>query len=80
MAGRVDQDKWTDEEMLDALYLRDHEHMSGTAISKKIGRSRGALYGMFARVRIETEKHFPPCNADGSMSPRWWARRAGPPT
>ena len=80
MNVRKDQGTWSDEEMLQALYLRDHEGMSGGAIGRRIGRSRGAMQGMFARVRIDTEKHFPPCDQDGTMSPRWWAKRASMPT
>lgn len=80
MAGRADLEKWTDEQMLQALYLRDHEGMNGTEIARRMGRSRGSIQGLFLRIRTETEKHFPPCAADGSMSPRWWAKRAGMPT
>lgn len=80
MNVRRDQVAWSDEEMLKALYLRDHELASGPRIAQRMGRSRGALMGMFNRVHDESMKHFPPDPHDGTMSPRWWAKRAGKPT
>lgn len=80
MNVRRDQVAWSDEEMLQALYLRDHEGLSGPRIAQRMGRSRGAIMGMFKRVHDESMKYFPPCPYDGTMSPRWWDKRASMPT
>lgn len=61
---------WTDAEMLEALYMRDHQGMTGEQIGKKLGRSKNSVIGMWNRVNAETERS----KHDGKMGPRWWAK------
>lgn len=41
---------WTDDEMLQALQLRDYHGLSAAAIAERMGRSRSSVLGMFKRI------------------------------
>lgn len=41
---------WTDDEMLQALQLRDHHGLSAAAIAERMGRSRSSVLGVFKRI------------------------------
>lgn len=67
--------KWTDEEILTVLDLHD----SGVAykdIADRYSATKGAIAGLMKRVRDETNQHFPPCNADGTLKKGWWKKRS----
>lgn len=66
--------EWTDDQMLMALHLRDHEGLTGQAIADRTGRSRSAICGMFNRIDRQIAKHDPDRVQDGTMTPLWWRR------
>jgi hypothetical protein len=72
---------WTDEEMLEALYLRDHRGLSAANVARRIGKTRNSVLGMFHRVGRDTyasDGTRLDGNKNGSMPPRWWDRDGDP--
>lgn len=65
---------WTDEQMLEALHLRDHEGLTMAAIGKRVGQPRNAVIGMLGRINAAADKADPHGVQDGTMPPRWWRR------
>lgn len=64
-----------DEALLAMLDLRDGEGMSAGEIAARVGKSRSAVCGAFARVKNEevTECRCErPENRDGAMGRKWW--------
>jgi len=68
------RDLWTDEDILTALDLYDHEGMTATAIAQRFGKSKGAVLGLFKRIRDEMNKSDPDGNQNGTMPRKWWKR------
>lgn len=64
-----------DEALLAMLDLRDGEGMSARQIAARVGKTRSAVCGAFARVKNEevTECRCErPDNRDGAMGRGWW--------
>lgn len=62
---------WSDEDILEALHLRDNENMKAADIARRVGFSRSSVLGQFHRIRTaEVEGDAGDC----SMPPRWWRR------
>ena len=66
------QKTWTDEEMLEVLYLREHCRWTVQAIANHFGVGRNSINGILNRVNIAADKHSD--NQDGTMDPLWWRR------
>jgi transposase len=64
--------EWTDEQLLTILDLYDNEGMTFKQIGERFGVSKNAIAGLMKRLRDDTNKHFPPCNAEGTMPRKWW--------
>lgn len=62
---------WTDEQMLEALHLRDHAGLSYDSIGDRFGKSKNAVAGLFNRIRSEEQ---PGDAGNGTMKPKWWVR------
>lgn len=62
---------WTDEDMLMALHLRDHEGLAYEAVGKRFGKSLGAIAGLFKRI---ADAEVDGDAGNGTMKPKWWAR------
>jgi hypothetical protein len=69
---------WTDEEMLEALYLRDHRGLSAAGVARRMGKTRNSVLGLLHRVGRDTDASDGDGNKNGSMPPRWWDRDGGP--
>ena len=65
---------WSDEEMLWALDLRDHEMMSMASIAKSIGRSKLAVIGCLHRIDRDTDAVDVTPGLNGTMTRGWWVR------
>jgi hypothetical protein len=69
------QDDWSDEEILTALDMRDHDGASYGKIEKANGRrSRSACIGRLRRVDEDTDATDPDGNQNGTMPRGWWRR------
>ena len=71
MSGRAN---WTDEDMLEALDLRDHEGLTMAEVAKRMGRGRMSIVGLMKRVNDETDHFDPDGNQNGTMPRKWWKR------
>lgn len=69
--------RWTDQDMLEALYLRDHEGLAAGAVAKRLGKARNGVIGMLNRIDRDTDASDPDGNQNGTMAPRWWAEKGG---
>lgn len=58
--------------MLTALDLHHNEGMTATQIGKRFGKGRGAVLGVFKRIRDDTEDTELDRNQDGTMPRKWW--------
>lgn len=65
----------TDEEMLMLLYMRDHQGMTREQIANRIGAKKPYVGTCLSRIDQQTDKHFPPCDAEGTLPPLWWKER-----
>ena len=66
-----------DEEILTMLDLRDGDGLGMGTIGKRMGKSKGAVSGVFHRVRTEEIKDCKcrkAANKDGGMGRGWWKR------
>ena len=63
---------WTDEDMLMALHLYDHEGLTYDQIAARFGRTKGAIAGLMSRIRNDTAGDNG--TGDGTMRPMWWKR------
>ena len=61
----------TDEDILTALDLRDHEHLTAGQIARRMGKTRSAICGVFKRVK---DAEAPGRAGDGTMPRGWWRR------
>lgn len=66
--------EWTEEEILMALHLRDHEGKSWREIGLRFGRTKSAVAGLLFRIDKATDEHDPDGNGNGTMKPLWWRR------
>ena len=64
--------KWTDEQMLEALHLRDVVGMTSPDVGKRFGVSKGAILGLEMRVRQQTDAVDVSPHLNGTMPPQWW--------
>ena len=67
--------KWTDEECLEVLAKYDVDLMTFSEIASYYRVSKNSIIGLVNRIKTDTNKHFPPCAADGTMPARWWKKR-----
>ena len=65
----------SDEEMLEIQHMRDHRGMSRQQIASRIGASKAYVGTLLRRIDQQTDKHFPPCDAEGTLPPLWWQDR-----
>ena len=65
--------KWTDEAILEALHLMDHEGLTAAETGRRFGVTKNAILGLRYRARHESERHFGEAG-DGTMPPGWWRR------
>jgi hypothetical protein len=68
------QDGWTDAEMLEALYLRDHKGRTTSQIGKTLNRTKNSVCGMLHRIDKTAEKDDDTRHLHGTMGPRWWVK------
>lgn len=69
--GRI---KWTDEDILTVLDLRDHAGMTTVEIAQRFGVGKGAIIGMLNCINKETDALDPDGNQNGTMPRKWWER------
>lgn len=62
----------TDEEILEALHMRDAERMTAEQIAHKMGVTKNKIVGLLWRIDNESKKRG--SHMDGTMKPRWWVR------
>lgn len=63
----------SDEEILNALHMRDHEGLTYAEISKRMnGLSRSGVSGLFSRIEKVTDKHDLTPHLNGTLAPDWW--------
>lgn len=48
--------EWTDQNMLDALVMRDVDGMTSAQIGAHLGTSRASVLGMFKRIADDEKK------------------------
>jgi hypothetical protein len=63
---------WTDEDLLKALDLRDHEGLTMEVIGQRLGRNRNAVIGALSRVGAAMKDDNGVGN--GTMPRKWWKR------
>jgi hypothetical protein len=63
---------WTDEDLLKALDLRDHEGLTMEVIGQRLGRKRNAVIGALGRVSAAMKDDNGVGN--GTMPRKWWKR------
>ena len=66
--------EWTDYDMLTALHMRDHEGLTRQDIAVRLGRTKGAIIGLFDRIERETDAVDVSPHLNGTMPVRWWAK------
>jgi chromosomal replication initiation ATPase DnaA len=66
---------WSDEELLTALHLRDHQGMTTREIGERMGRPHNSVIGALKRVNSEADKHDADGIQNGTMKPLWWRRK-----
>ena len=64
----------TDEQILDILHLHEVEGLTASEIGPRFGKTKNAIFGMIFRIRTETDAT-DTGHGNGSMPPRWWAKR-----
>lgn len=69
------KDSWSDNELLTALHLRDHQGMTTREIGERMGRKRNSVIGALNRVNTDVAKHDADGIQNGTMKPLWWRRR-----
>jgi hypothetical protein len=72
MYARSDRPSWSDEDLLTALDLRDHEGATYGQIAKVVDRSRSACIAMLSRIDQDTDDSDPDGNQNGTLSRGWW--------
>ena len=65
---------WTDEELLQALYLTDHHGLSRSQVGQRMGRTKRSVIGALCRITNDTDASDPDGNQNGTMDPLWWKR------
>lgn len=68
------RDAMTDEQLLMALHLRDHEGLMTAEIGERLSRSKNSVVGALNRINRDTDASDPDGNQNGSMAPLWWRR------
>lgn len=66
---------WTDDEILKALDLIDHEGRSPVQAAAMMGKTEGQIVGIVWRVKKEAKKADPDENQNGTMPRKWWMKR-----
>jgi hypothetical protein len=66
--------RWSDEQILEALHLRENVGESMQAIADHLGRSRNSVIGLMDRVIKETAASDQGGNQNGTMPEKWWKR------
>jgi hypothetical protein len=69
------KDFWSDEEILTALHLRDHQRMTRREIGERLGRKKNSVIGVLNRVDQDEAKHDADGIQNGTMKPLWWRRK-----
>ncbi|WP_039983704.1 hypothetical protein [Tritonibacter mobilis] len=64
----------SDETLLEALHLKDHEGLNRTQLANRFGVTRGSMIGALNRIENDTNATDPDGNQNGTMKPRWWKR------
>lgn len=67
---------WSDEEMLNALYMRDHLGLTAQEVAHRTGRSRSAICGLWKRIGDDADASDKGGHLNGSEAPLWWRRAA----
>lgn len=66
----------TDQQLLEALDLRDNHGMTLEKIGQRFGRTKNSMVGALHRLNVETAQHECFCekseNKDGGMPNGWW--------
>lgn len=66
--------EWTDAEMLEAAYLRDHKGYTASQIGAVLGRTRNSVIGMLNRLTKADDPNDDTKHLHGTMAPRWWVK------
>ena len=64
--------KWTDEQMLELLHLRDALGIAAREVGERFGASKGAILGLEMRVRQQTDAVDVSPHLNGTMPSQWW--------
>ncbi|GLO70300.1 hypothetical protein MACH17_18170 [Phaeobacter inhibens] len=64
----------SDEQLLNALHLRDHDGLTCGELAQRFRVSRGTMIGAMYRIDQDTDRSDPDGNKNGSMKPKWWKR------
>lgn len=64
----------SDEALLEALHLRDHEGINTTQLAARFGVTRGSMIGALNRIGKHVDATDPDGNQNGTMPPRRWKR------
>lgn len=74
MSAVAQRKGWPEEDILDALDLRDHEGLTYGQIAKRTSRSRNAVIATLRGVDAMADKHDADGNQNGTMPRGWWRR------
>lgn len=66
-------DPMTDEQILTALDLYD-QGFTMQEVGERFGKSKGAIVGLFNRIRKDTDAYDQTPHLNGTMPRRWWKR------
>lgn len=62
---------WSDEAVLEVLYMRDHLGMTAKGTAAAIGTTKNAIIGLWNRIDKAQQ---PGTYGDGTMAADWWRR------
>jgi transposase len=64
----------SDDQLLTALHLREHDGLTTTQIAQRFRVSRGTIIGALNRITKELAATDAGGNQNGTMQPKWWKR------
>ncbi len=65
---------WTDEQILEALALMDHDKLTASAVAKRFRTTKNAILGLRFKTLGPMSARMTPEPGDGTMPARWWVR------
>lgn len=69
------RESMTEMQLLEVVRLHEVEGLSAQRIAERFGKTKSAICGIIFRVRTETDAT-DNGHSNGTMPPRWWAKRA----